>query len=1802
MSTASKDIEAKRDDDSSAFNYEERPEQWARKRLPTELPESLCRLYKNLGFEGSKHNNAFLLDDTTLLLAGGTCVRLLRTDTLESTYIKSKGCGGVGALAVSNSKTYFAVGERALEGERPNIFVYEYPTLKLLRVLRRGTENAYTALAFSASGEKIASVGSFPDYMLTVWDWKREKIILRNKAFSQEIFNVSFSSEDDGILITSGTGHIRFWKMARTFTGLKLQGDIGKFGKAELSDIHGYAEMPTSGMTLSGSESGSLLLWDGNLVKLEIFRTDHTLPHDGSVDVVILEGSESTSRYFITAGADGIVRWWDYNEIDSAELTDEAPEFMIDPIQEVKIRETVRGAGAKNRAIAEEDRPVHIVGMTRGSGHWIIQDKNGALWRMDAPPPGKIGIPRKICRVVDFHGGRIQALDASPSSHFVASAGVDGRVCCWDATAKGLGPIFSRTFTRIPAPVVAHDDGEDSKMSSSDVDSAEVTCIPTTLRFAPTTLDPSGRTAAVGFENGTVRILVRAEKCWRLASVFKPHSGIVTFIEFSDDGKRMATIGDDDCLWFFNIESVSDESFERLFSPVGFVRLNGATSTRCLEWRPDSNRVLLAQGTSGVLEIEAPREYIGPSATKEELAENVAVKSEDDDTKEAASFEISLDSLYSRRFVYERPTTQSKDDEKSESDDTDNKDIGEIESRPDPSILAASYKKAMPGNDASVEGNDSSEQQNANTWSVFYITLADDDAGTLLECRWIGTNADAVVQRQYENHHSGPCECVRNNTISRFFLSASSDGSVLVRPKSYMERFLMPRFHDGTFAGAISLAITYDERFLISGGPDEQLIVVELESDGLIAASAGAKEEFTSTLGATYVSAVASDDPESSGAIEANMMEDVADIVSDSTYTIQDDRLKTKEDMRRKRADMKKKAVMVKVRALQNEFSKVRAKNNSLGAGFGLPDEAFDLDAEIKTEVIVDGKNMVDEVEKELAWDLERSRIGVQKLKRVFLDNCVTESAKMRGICIDDAVCSYRVGVLSDTAQKLKVRGKSQTKTRTRRTTFAVPTSNGRKAADLLQRRLTSFRSRKSMSGSGARSHTSNDEAKKNSWEVRSDMRKKRVAHLAKLLDQKPSMDAEDPRDVAAIRDAIENMGDFKLKTSSDYVVPDDACIDIAGKREQMASLELSIHNIRVGFNTKFNALRDLKSKIVDRIESWKSRLGEIGEDLGDASDVDTSMYRCLMEVRPEIRTKVSDTEVQSFEMKKLNIKDPLPLPLPSTKNGAESAVKSSDNDGDDVRDSWLEMYHPNLVWACRIEDDPLTIVGPIDTAAATSMSKFEIAAMKRHKHILRGERSKLLRQIRRVAKSFDKKLVTLRAEKIALDAKLNMAQARFLVLTSESRILQEFDARDKALDKKMVSLQRDKVSLEKQISECEIKLSQKLDDVEVWQEKSAKVMEAFELEVGGPNNALYQPLYKIFKRKVRRNQNADGSDSETDDDDEDESDTDDDEDESDDDDAEETCPPNCRQELFETVKQLREKRLDQEDILKAFNKTIQDMKKSLNRYKQRAEQIDKDILSTIGDIRGLQTEKQHAINVLEVSLPLRLSQLCALMPSTNEESSGAAGTLELPKDIEECVVFDKTRLAKLRRRVGELEDDTKKLSLELKSLHKLQKKLRREKKEKEKEIATNSKKCQDFQMLKFGHELDLESLDKMSATKAVVDAQRKVTLQAIQRDREIRRGREEIKAEQERLLAATRENTTLLSQLAQLTARVQSLDAEISKSGGGMRVKPIGMSARDVQERKRLVQLVRLQAREIDALKIEINSLRRGKRGNPFA
>ncbi len=132
--------------------------------------------------------------------------------------------------------------------------VYAWPSLEPVGSFAGGTEAAYVALDFSpqtlagsqrtsrrttaqdadsssgstTTSDLLASLGAAPDYLLTLWDWRSGVEVMRCKAFSQQVYGLRWAASESGQLTTYGMGHVRFWRMAATLTGLKLQGEWGR--------------------------------------------------------------------------------------------------------------------------------------------------------------------------------------------------------------------------------------------------------------------------------------------------------------------------------------------------------------------------------------------------------------------------------------------------------------------------------------------------------------------------------------------------------------------------------------------------------------------------------------------------------------------------------------------------------------------------------------------------------------------------------------------------------------------------------------------------------------------------------------------------------------------------------------------------------------------------------------------------------------------------------------------------------------------------------------------------------------------------------------------------------------------------------------------------------------------------------------------------------------------------------------------------------------------------------------------------------------------------------------------------------------------------------------------------------------------------------------------------------------------------------------------------------------------------------------------------------------------------------------
>lgn len=198
-----------------------------------------------------------------------------------------------------------------------------------------------------------------------------------------------------------------------------------------------------------------------------------------------------------------------------------------------------------------------------------------------------------------------------------------------------------------------------------------------------------------------------------------------------------------------------------------------------------------------------------------------------------------------------------------------------------------------------------------------------------------------------------------------------------------------------------------------------------------------------------------------------------------------------------------------------------------------------------------------------------------------------------------------------------------------------------------------------------------------------------------------------------------------------------------------------------------------------------------------------------------------------------------------------------------------------------------------------------------------------------------------------------------------------------------------------------------------------------------------------------------------------------------------EECPPDCDRGVFDRVVELRDKKLDQEDILGEIQKAIevrrqcsilialliilrlatlvscsplskssQALKKENDALIKKEKIIDLALKNTESEIQNFQTQKQQKLNELDVVVPLRLHQIQFLERNA------------LPTNLAPALVFVNEGLVKLRSRIKELQQekaDIRKQHKELKKMHVNLIKSRKEKQFKVRNKISDQQSCMLF-------------------------------------------------------------------------------------------------------------------------------------------
>ncbi|KAM7030900.1 cilia- and flagella-associated protein 44 isoform 4-T7 [Passerculus sandwichensis] len=1110
----------------------------------TEISTDLLVFKHSFGYDCTRPVNLMVMDRDTVGYVAGNQVILQNLSTKHQKHVRSSCGGGIGFITAHPSKEYFAVGEK---GKKPNIVIYTYPLVRPYRILKGGTEVAYVFGDFNRTGSLLASVGSSPDYMLTIWDWTQEETLLRSKAFAQDVYKVMFSAENEEHLTTGGLGHIKFWKMALTLTGLKLQGALGRFGKTAVSDIIGFVELP-DGKVVSGTEWGNLLLWEGGLIKVELCQVGHKPCHEGPISQLIFDEGDLYS-----VGKDGVIRMWNFEIVDTADPVDDTGLVEMEPMNELWLGKNV----SLNFITKIHDQ---------GQSFWLAQDTSGSIWKLDLTFSNMSHDPERVCT---FHSGGIEAIGVSPFTCLMATTALDRTVRIYD---------FS---------------------SNSQLSLIKFKQGGTALAWAPAIVSPEGGLIAVGFEDGVVRMIEVYDPTLlpghegqaneiaeiNLKQVFKPHAAAVTALAYEPKGYVFATGSKDKTVFFFAVKNE--------YRPIGFICVPGPV--QALQWSPpshDKSTLLILCENGFAVQVPAPHhgklytvttyhivdlptQYFHFYSVKSQikLKDEIARREKEKEEKEKARLE----------WIKQQKELGIEVEETKE-EEAEEEPLPPVYIPEEPSPILCGFYSA-PGK--------------------FWLSLGGYDSGFLYHCEFSHGGEEDPEKRKDEPFEVIPMKNTENNPIHRIsfctqpplMFCGMQDGSLRAYPlkeegisEGALKDYWYLNVHDNDNGQIRGICCSHDDACLITCGGDGNIFTFDLLSE----------EEVPKELKVMIP-------PPRRGLEKEKATEDIKD---PDAYNIEEYKQKEEHERKMKEAEEKKNKKREELSALRQDFVLLLQKNQELPKHMQLHREEFEMDRRIFEELDRQTLQRIQLVQKQLAWEHEKQFIGLQKLQKQFQDS-LEFTLTVHAIQSNHQISTYSLLTVSEKYAQDKKQEDSKGAVHKEKWTGLKEAEQAEeeisRETSPVHRGSVAFENEAERLKTPDVQKPTTRYIESRRQKIRRLIEKydalkakimKRRAEWHELYKSKPRHSHENSKDAEDIKEARETIGCYRLKSATDYTLTADERINTEKKMMQLAILEDLINTLVINFDAELRLLRHKKLKMDVQMKSADLRCITCCEEL----------------------------------------------------------------------------------------------------------------------------------------------------------------------------------------------------------------------------------------------------------------------------------------------------------------------------------------------------------------------------------------------------------------------------------------------------------------------------------------------------------------------------------------------------------------------------------------------------------------------------
>ncbi|KAF5282186.1 hypothetical protein FQR65_LT02883 [Abscondita terminalis] len=499
------------------------------------------------GYDCKRIYNLVVLDEITLLFASGNFLHFFNVNTRKLSFRRSEFDNGIVLFQKNPSAEYshFAVGESS------DVIIYEWTSLKKVNLIRCNAKGSVISLTYNLNGKLLLSHTGAPDYCCFVLDWLTATVLFKSSS-KTAIHRVQFSSYHHNRFTCFGPDSIKFWMISQTFTGLKVQGQEGKFDQTNTSSILCTYHMPDDTI-LSGSEWGNILVWKDSYINFEIERKMKKYCHDAPITQFFFEDDE-----LWTVSMDGHIKLWYYNKINSTKLDHDHRFVSVEPIYKFSM------PGIMFFGIHKE--PI--------SNFHFAQDGNGGLWQIYLDMKED---EREPVQLYKCHGGAV--VDIITWGNYLLSLGVDGRLQLYNYVKREFS--YSYQFP------------------------AKGCCL---LWLS---VQPSGNQFIAGFDDGNLRVVVielETEMVCTSIQILKSHTLALTKIALNEDSKVLVSASEDFTIFVYLLNC--SESDYATVIPIGYVQL--LEIPKCLIWSTHCCDSIVVGGDNGYYaHVNLPNEVQG---------------------------------------------------------------------------------------------------------------------------------------------------------------------------------------------------------------------------------------------------------------------------------------------------------------------------------------------------------------------------------------------------------------------------------------------------------------------------------------------------------------------------------------------------------------------------------------------------------------------------------------------------------------------------------------------------------------------------------------------------------------------------------------------------------------------------------------------------------------------------------------------------------------------------------------------------------------------------------------------------------------------------------------------------------------------------------------------------------------------------------------------------------------------------------------------------------------------------------------